>query len=189
MDSSGNLWVTDSANNEIREITTSGRRVTTPDGTWHRGQNQWQVLRLTFNTPTGNSRGLLRVISTWPITTTTKSARSSINECRQLVCGLDCDGTAGHANGTGTAATFTAPSGMAMDSAGNLYVADTNNSEIRMVTPDAVVSTYAGSTPQTAINGTSSAARFIHPFGIVIDASGNLYVGDDVNNEIRKIVP
>jgi hypothetical protein len=58
-----------------------------------------------------------------------------------------------------------------------------------MITPAAVVTTYAGSTTAGYVNGTSSAAEFDYPFGIAIDSSGNLYVGDDVNNSIRVIAP
>ena len=188
IDSSGNLWVTDSGNNEIREITTPGAVVTTPYGNGTAGRTNAVGTAAEFNNPTA--------IAVDPSSGNLFVADTGNNEIREITVSSNTvslfagsiSGASGHANGTGSAATFDAPSGIAIDSAGNLFVADTQNFEIRMVTPAAVVTTYAGSTSYGYVNGTSSAALFNYPYGIAIDA-GTLYVGDDVNNAIRVIAP
>ena len=96
--------------------------------------------------------------------------------------------TQGFANGTGIAAQFSNPSGIAVDASGNVYVSDTNNHKIRKISTTGVVSTLAGSTPGFT-NGTGVAARFGSPIGIAIDIEGNVYVGDTGNHKIRKITP
>ncbi|HEY2799008.1 MAG TPA: NHL repeat-containing protein [Chthoniobacterales bacterium] len=99
-------------------------------------------------------------------------------------------GSAGSANGTGHQARFTSPTGLAVDGADNLYVADTGNNTIRKVTPAGVVSTFAGSAGHSgSADGTAGAARFNAPIGLTIDGAGNLYVGDSGNHTIRKITP
>ena len=98
--------------------------------------------------------------------------------------------TAGFADGTGTAALFGNPSGITKDASGNLYIADRNNNRIRKITPDGVVTTFAGSGSGGAIvNGTGTAAGFYTPYGITSDAAGNLYVGEYSNQAVRKISP
>ena len=85
---------------------------------------------------------------------------------------------------------FTVPTGVAVDSAGNVYVADTDNDEIRKITPSGVVTTLAGSAGQAgSSDGTGSAARFDRPKGVAVDSAGNVYVADTGNDEIRKITP
>ena len=98
-------------------------------------------------------------------------------------------GIPGSADGTGAAASFSAPQGITVDNAGNLYVADGGNDLIRKISPAGVVTTIAGSGNQGASNGTGTSASFAGPDGLVVDASGNnLYVADTFNNLIRKIV-
>ena len=98
-------------------------------------------------------------------------------------------GSIGVANGQGTAAQFWAPAGVALDAAGNVYVADYGNALIRKITPAGNVSTYAGSTPHFgSTDGNGAAASFRYPRGITADANGNLYVTDS-NHTIRKITP
>ncbi|MFO0573412.1 MAG: NHL repeat-containing protein [Polyangia bacterium] len=100
-------------------------------------------------------------------------------------------GTAvGSSDGTGAAARFSGPSGLAWDGAGTLYVADTGNHTIRkVVVATGAVTTIAG-TAGTAgsADGTGSAALFRSPQGLATDGSGNLYIADTNNRTIRKLV-
>ena len=97
-------------------------------------------------------------------------------------------GRKGADDGTGSAARFHSPTGLAVDGAGNLYVADSNNNTIRKVTPAGVVTTLAGSPGhEGSADGTGSGARFYGPSGVAIDGEGNLYVVDTGNNTIRKV--
>jgi sugar lactone lactonase YvrE len=94
----------------------------------------------------------------------------------------------GCTDGNGSTARFNSPAGVAVDSVGNLYVADTGNSTIRKVTPAGAVTTLAGLAGVTgSADGIGSAARFNHPQGVAVDIRGDLYVGDTNNSTIRRI--
>ena len=99
-------------------------------------------------------------------------------------------GSYGSADGTGSAARFYGPQGIAADGAGQLYVADTANHTIRLVTPAGLVTTIAG-VPGVfnSFDGVGTNAQFYHPEGVALDAGGNLYVADTWNHTIRKITP
>ena len=99
-------------------------------------------------------------------------------------------GAAGFADGTGTAARFSYPSDITIDSSGNLYVADQGNNRIRKITQAGVVTTLAGNANYGFQNGTGSSATFDTPTSISIDPSGNLYVTEPMYNlSVRKITP
>lgn len=96
--------------------------------------------------------------------------------------------TGGGADGTGSAAQFSSALGLAIDSAGTLYVADTYNDTIRKVTSAGVVTTIAGTAGSAGYaDAQGAAARFDLPVGISIDSAGNLYVSDTYNHIIREI--
>ena len=106
-----------------------------------------------------------------------------------LVSTLAGSGAVGAANGPGIDASFSAPNGVAVDAAGNVYVADYGNNLIRKITPDGGVTTLAGSGAPGFANGTGTAASFYGPVGVAADPAGNVYVADYGNNLIRKITP
>jgi hypothetical protein len=99
-------------------------------------------------------------------------------------------GMSGSTDGTGAAARFKAPWGLAADGVGNVYVADTGNDTIRKITPAGMVTTLAGMVGMTgSVDGMGTAARFNSPFSVASDSSGNVYVADGDNDSIRKITP
>ncbi len=98
-------------------------------------------------------------------------------------------GTAGNVDGTAAAARFNYPRALALDSAGNLYLAAGDNHTIRKITPDGVVTTVAGVRGNSgSTDGPAASARFLYPSGIAVAADGTLYVADG-NTTIRKITP
>ena len=97
--------------------------------------------------------------------------------------------TYGFADGTGGAAQFDHPRGVAVDSSGTVYVADYNNNNIRKITSAGVVTTLAGSGVSGFADGTGSAAHFHGPQSVAVDSTGTVYVADTYNQRIRKITP
>jgi sugar lactone lactonase YvrE len=194
-DSSGNVYVADTANNAVREIAPSGAVTTLaggptadPAGIGTGGSADGTGPAAQFNGPSDvavDSAGNVYVADT------------NNNTIRMIAPGgvvTTLAGTAsyqgGSADGAGAAAQFNAPCGVAVDAAGNVYVADTNNDTIRMIAPGGVVTTLAGTAGQAGgADGTGSAAEFNQPCGIAVDSAGNLYVADTANDTIRRIVP
>ena len=89
------------------------------------------------------------------------------------------EGGRGFDDGTGSAARFNFPQGVATDSSGNAYVADTVNNTIRKITPAGAVTTLAGLAGSSgSADGTGSTARFNNPFGVATDSGGNVYVAE-----------
>ena len=179
VDGSGNVFVSEERNFDIREITPSGV-VTTLAGT--AGASGGPAAK--FNVPAGmtiDGSGNLYVADFGGATI------RKITPAGVVTTVAGKDGNQGSADGTGAAAQFDAPSGVAVDASGNLYVADEKNDTIRMITPAGVVTTLAGkATVFGSTNGTGEAALFNQPFDVVVDGSGNLFVADANNDVIRK---
>jgi sugar lactone lactonase YvrE len=89
--------------------------------------------------------------------------------------------------GDGANASFNTPSGLALDSVGNLFVADTGNNRIRKISPDGQVSTLAGDGTAGYADGPAAQARFNGPIDVAVDDGGNIYVADSYNDRIRMI--
>ena len=103
---------------------------------------------------------------------------------------ITTDAGRGRRDGTGAGARFSNPTAIAVDAAGNVFVADTRNSTIRRISPAGVVRTLAGITSNHAFSdGAGANAAFNHPQGIAVDTNGYVYVADTSNNAIRKITP
>jgi sugar lactone lactonase YvrE len=185
VDASGNLYVADTYNYLIRKITSAGVVTTFAGTALMSGSTDGTGSAASFNSPLGiavDASGNLYV---------TDFNTSKIRKITPESVVTTLAGGAGvYADGTGMEARFNSPQGITSDASGNLYVADTNNSMIRMVTPEGVVTTLAG-TAGTAghADGTGLAAGFYYPEGITADANGNLYVADTYNCIIRKITP
>ena len=96
-------------------------------------------------------------------------------------------GTPGFADGPGTIAQFNFPHDVALDGAGNVYVADHDNQRIRRINPAGNVTTLAGTGVQGFADGPGTTAQFNDPIGVALDAAGNVYVADDKNHRIRRI--
>src|SRR5207248_8179697 len=102
-------------------------------------------------------------------------------------------GFSGSADGMNRAARFNGPTGVAVDSVGNIFVADLGNNTIRKITlvgTNWIVSAVAGSAGQQGSDdGIGSAAQFHSPAGVAVDGAGNIYVTDSGNNTIREVTP
>lgn len=180
-DTAGNLYVADSPNNKIRKISPAGIVTTLAGSTYGFANGNSTVAK--FSGPSGVA---IDVSGNVYVSDTENHKIRKINP-NGIVTTL-AGSTLGYAEGTGSDAQFHFPRGLALDASGNILVADVGNDRIRKVSPTGVVSTFAGGT-QGFANGTGVLAQFDRPFGVAIDASGNMYVADRNNNKIRKISP
>ena len=175
VDSSGNLFIADSQNHVIRKLSTNGT-VTTFAGS---------TMGAPFDSPSGiavDAGGNLFVSDTGNQVIRKIAPGGAITILAGSV------GEAGSTNGVGAAARFNSPLGLAVDSSGNLFVADSGNHVIRKITADATVSTFAGE-PEVwgDSDGIGSAAHFNSPVGITLAGGGGLFVTDANNHTIRRI--
>lgn len=104
-----------------------------------------------------------------------------------VVSTLAGSGSAGYADGTGASAIFRFPSGVAVDAAGNVYVADTGNDRVRVVTPAGVVTTVAGNGTAGHVDGPGASAEFNYPTGLAVTSDDTLYVGCSAEDTLRGI--
>jgi uncharacterized repeat protein (TIGR03803 family) len=185
-DTFGNVHVADTRNHLIRSVTSDGV-VTTSAGLVSQGSSDGAAQAARFSI----SRGL--VVDSVGYTYVADSSNHTIRKITPDGTTSTLAGTAGVAgstNGLGSAARFRFPGGLAVDSSGNVFVADTNNHTIRKITPGGAASTLAGVAGSLGnADGTGAAARFHFPGAIAIDSADNLFVADTNNNTIRKVTP
>ena len=190
VDGKGNLYVADTENSLIRKITPDGM-VTTIAGALTPGNREHPQDSTRLDNPRGiliDHQGNL-IVTDWA-----KDIIRKITPDGKMTT-IAGTGEPGAQDGIGRAASFYLPEGIAMDSKGNLFIADTYNNMIRKMDPQGNVTTFAGKpAPKGKRNrgkkdGKGPAASFSHPSGIGIDNNDIIYVGDDDNHKIRRITP
>lgn len=189
VDTAGNIYVSDYGNQTIRKISADYTQVTTVAGAAGvGGDTDGPAANARFAGPDGlavDADGNLYVADSG--NSTIRKITASTGAVSTLA---GSSGTNGFQDGTGPAASFNLPTGVAIDASGNVYVTDLINHTIRKVTSAGVVTTLAGTAGSSGTtNGTGAAARFKEPYGIAIDSAGNLFVTDYANSLVRKITP
>ena len=185
MDSSGNIYIADTADNTIREIAAGGTVSTFAGSPGISGNADGNGTNAFFNAPQGiavDSSGNVYVADTGNDTIRKITSAGVVSTLAGEA------GNAGSANGLGTNAQFYAPEGLAVDASGNIFVADTWNDTIREVSPSGSVTTIAGSPGNFgSTNATGTNALFYEPGGVAVDGSDDVFVADAGNDAIREI--
>jgi sugar lactone lactonase YvrE len=184
VDPAGNVYAGDGAGQTVRKITPDGV-VTTFAGMGGNPPNDGTGSAAGFFQPSGmaaDSVGNIYVSDGFSIRKITSAAVVTTLMGQAFQTGSD--------DGTGGAARFGNPQGLAVDSSSNVYVADAGNNTIRKITPAGVVTTLAGLAGQNGVkDGIGNTARFSQPYGVAVDSAGNVFVADTRNNLIREITP
>lgn len=185
VDATGNLYVTDSSVHTVHKITTANRVSTLAGNSGVAGTTDGTGGNARFNQPSGittSSAGLLTVVDT---------ANTLIRRVTSAGVVTTLAGSPtlrGNENGTGTAATFGMPIGIAQNSSGTFTIADATNHTLRKMTSANVVTTLAGEAGTSgSTEGSGTVARFNYPTGVATDSTGVIYVSDTTNNLIRKV--
>ncbi len=185
VDDAGTIYVADTANHTIREITSDGVVTTLAGLAGSIGSSDGPAGAARFYYPSGiatDRAGNVYVADTFNSTIRFLSHTGVV----RTIAGLA--GSVGSVDARGGAARFNYPAGVATDSTSCIYVADAGNRTIRRITIDGSVRTLAGS-PGSAGNddGAHAAARFGYPSGVATDATGNVFVADTANQTVRKV--
>lgn len=190
VDSSGNLYIADTNNNVVRKV--SGGKITSvagsPDGNSGYTGDGGQGVVAQLSHPAGltlDSSGNLFIADTG------NAAIRKLITATGIISTVAGQGGPGFGGDGGLASKvqFNNPTGLAFDAAGNLYIADTGNHRVRMMAPNLIVSTVAGSSTNgfTGDGGAATKARLNSPKGVAIDSGGNLFIADTNNFRIRVV--
>ncbi len=185
VDREGNLFVADAFNSTIRRIDSSGVVTTVAGKVDEDGIADGSGATARFSVPLGvavGEEGTIYVADTFNHTIRTVGLGGVVD----TIAGRPNE--PGSNDGSGSAARFFRPYDVAVDASGIVYAADSWNHTIRRITPDGVVTTFAGSPGvMGSADGKGTAARFAFPKGIAVDLAGNVYVSDSGNDTIRNI--
>jgi sugar lactone lactonase YvrE len=188
VDGTGNVYVADTLNHILRKVTSAGLVTTLAGATGSGGSADGAGGAARFQGPQGlaiDSAGNLYVADT-----NNHTVRKVVAATGAVTTVAGLAGNTGSADGSGSAARFNFPSEVAIDSTGNIYVADTDNDAIRAISSSGLVSTLAGRAGSPgSVDGTGSAARFDSPSAVAVDPAGNVYVADTGNFTIRRVIP
>jgi len=183
IDAGGNLYVADSGNDTIRKVSPNGNVTTLAGLATKFGNTDGTGSTARFSNPTGvavDASGNVFVADSGNFVV------RKITPAGLVSTFAGTAGVLGSADGTGSAAQFDALNGIAIDANGNLYVADANNT-IRKITSAGVVTTLAGAPNVTgSSNGTGASALFSNPYGVAVNASGDLFVTETGNDTLRE---
>ncbi len=187
LDSAGNVFIADSANHCLRQLTPAGNVTTFAGRPGDFGSDDGGTGFARFDTPSALAvarDGTLFISDTGNNTIRRRDPNGTVTTFAGFA------GTPGSTNGVGSVARFNAPLGLALAGNSDLFVADSGNHAIRRITSDGNVTTFAGGLEQWgAADGKGEQARFNGPVGLVFDKVGNLLVADSFNHAIRKIAP
>jgi sugar lactone lactonase YvrE len=186
-DPAGNLVVADTGNHTIRKIAPDGTVTTLAGSPGNPGTADGVGPLARFNAPYGiavNATGGVYISDSQNHTIRFMAVDGTVSTY------AGTPGAPGQSNGAAGSALFNQPNGLALGPDGTLYVSDYGNSCIRMINPNAQVSTVAGQAGTPGyFDATGTASLFSQPVGIALDASGNLWVADTHNHAIRRITP
>ena len=186
-DASGNLYVADNANHIIRKISAAGSVTTLAGEPGVPGSSNGTGPAAHFDSPSGlavDGNGIVYVSDTGNHTIRRISAAGVVTTLAGVA------GQSGATNEFGNPALFNTPLGLAVDTAGHVYVSDSGNHLIRKITPGGAITNLAGQPGAWgSLDGIGSAARFNRPVGLAVDSQGNVFVADAFNYAIRRITP
>ena len=184
-DIDGNLYVTDTGNSTIRQVSASGAVTTLAGAAGQCGSVDGNAGNARFCNPQGIT--LDRDGNLYVADTANHTIRR-IDRANNVTTVAGVAGACGSADGRGAQARFCEPQDIKVDDDGYLYVADTANSTIREISPSGEVRTIAGAPGQCgSVDGQGASARFCRQAGLTIDGAGNLFVADTGNGTIRRI--
>jgi DNA-binding beta-propeller fold protein YncE len=183
VDGAGNVYVGDTGNQMIRQITSAGV-VTMLAGSTNYGSANATGANASFWNPQGVA---LDSATNLYVADSFNNTIRMVTPAGVVTTLAGTAGSFGSADGTNAAARFWLPQGVAVDTNGNVYVADSANGTIRIIASGAVVTTLAGSASTGSTDGTGSSARFYWPSGAAVDSSGTNYVADTGNSTIRTV--
>jgi ELWxxDGT repeat protein len=185
---SGDIYVADTGNHTVRQVTPAGVVSTTAGTAGSQGDTNATGAAARFRFPRGIAVDGVRNLY---IADSGNHLIRKLDNVLVVTTLAGTSGVSGSADGTGTAASFSSPEGVALGAgslAGNILVGDTGNHTVRRITSAGLVSVLAGTVGQSGVtNGTGTAAKFFSPQGLVVDGTANVYVADTSNHLIRKI--
>ena len=187
-DGIGNLYISDTGNHRVRKVATDGRISTIAGvGSWGFSGDAGRAVDAALSGPTGltlDGAGNLYVADTG----NSRIRKIATDGIISTVAGNGQYAFSGD-GGLANSASLRGPVGIALDHAGNLYVADTGNNRIRKVSVDGTISTVVGTGARmySGDGGLATAASLANPQGVAIDDAGNLYLSDTGNDRVRKV--